>query len=82
MWALENRLWLLFSNYFKINIGMLAVAKINGGFISAQFFYFICDMDLFTINIISFLIADGPTDLERCNATEDLSAGTGFGANF
>src|SRR5678815_4353374 len=73
---------LLFSHYFKFNIGMLAVAKIYRSFVSTQFLYIVCNMDLLPVNLISFLIADGTTNLKGRNTTEDLSACTGFSTNL
>ncbi len=72
----------LLSHHFKLYFCCVAIAKINGCFISTEFFYFINDADLSAINFIPFLFADGTADLERRNTTEDLTAGSGFSADF
>ena len=53
----------LFAYYFKFNFGAVAIAEIDISFISSQFFYFVSNMNLFAVDFISFLFADGAANL-------------------
>jgi large subunit ribosomal protein L9 len=66
----------------SIEFGGGNTTEIDGGFISAQFFYFVGDTDLLAIDLVSFLFADGAAQLQRGNATEDLATGTGFSSDL
>ena len=72
----------LFRRYFKFHFGFVAVAEVDPGFIGTEFFYFIQNMDPAAIDLITFLVADGPGQLNGGNAAEDLPAGAGLGADL
>ncbi len=55
---------LLFAYHFKFDFGAMTATKVDGCFISSQFFYFINDVDLAAINCITFLLIDSAAQLE------------------
>src|SRR5690606_30085004 len=68
--------------HFEVNLSCVAITEIDRGFVSAELFHFFRNCDLAAINLVTFLLADSPANLERGNAAEDLSAGTGLCAEF
>src|SRR5688500_12821764 len=61
---------------------MLAIAKVDAGFIGSDLLYFFSDGDLPAVDIVTFLVADSAADLDRRYTTEDLATGTGLCAHF
>src|SRR5215210_1944009 len=60
----------------------MSVTKIYSSLISSELFYFIRNIYLTAIDLVSFLFADSATQLQCSDASEDLSTGTCFCSNF
>src|SRR5690606_31993011 len=72
----------LLSNYLKIQFYAPAVAEINSCLVGAEFLDLYSDADLFPVDLIALLLADGPADLQGGHAAEYFAAGTGFCPDF
>ncbi len=58
------------------------VAEVDLSFVSAEFLYFVQDVDPATIDLIAFLVTDGPGQLDGGNAAEYLAAGACLRSNL